>query len=260
MVVATYILFLIVGLYSGQTTMSVDMISPPDGATLQSSPVQLVARVTIRDVPLANVTTTFTVFYSTVGHTDTEATTDSEGIARLLVPAVSGNYSWHVTATREGYPKIMSPSRNFSVNLLLVVEPLLPSMYILAVSPVDFKARVTDMKGSPVQSANVTFYVDSIMIGSNLTSRDGIGLLTKALTMGRHTWYASAGKESEGGISGTTLFVVGQLASVVIGDYFSQYVRSAVPECRQGMVVELSRGSPNYDEKFERPQRVTQMR
>ena len=60
-VVATYILFLIVGVYSGQTTMNVDLISPPDGAELRSSPVELIARVTIRGVPLANVTTRFTV-------------------------------------------------------------------------------------------------------------------------------------------------------------------------------------------------------
>ena len=61
-VVAIYVLFLIVGVYSGQTTMNVDIISPSDGAELRSSPVELVARVTIRGVPMANVTTTFTVY------------------------------------------------------------------------------------------------------------------------------------------------------------------------------------------------------
>jgi hypothetical protein len=227
-VVATYVLFLIVGVYSGQTTMNVDMISPTDGAGLRSSPVELIAKVTIRDMPLANVTTTFTVIYWTAGQTDTETKTDNNGIARLLVPVVSGNYSWHVTAMREGYAKIVSRSRNFSVKLLLVVEPLSPSTFILAVSPVDFKARVTDMKGSLVQSANVTFYVDSILIGSNLTGQNGIAQLSKALTMGRHTWYASARKEGEGGISDMTLFVVGQLASLVTSDSVSGSLLSVV--------------------------------
>jgi hypothetical protein len=212
-VVGVYIMFLLVGVYSGQTTMSVDIISPPDGIAFRSSPVELIARVTIRGVPLANVTTTFTVFRSTTGQTETETMTDSHGIARLTFLAVSGNYSWQATAMREGYPTIVSPSRNFSVKLLLVVEPLLPSTFILAVSPVAFKARVTDMKGHLVQSANVTFYVDSIMIGSSLTGQNGIAQLSKDLTMGRHTWFASASKEGEGGISDITLFIVGQLAS-----------------------------------------------
>jgi hypothetical protein len=209
-VVATYVLFLIVGVYGGQTTMNVDIISPSDGAGLRASPVELIAKLTIRDIPLANVTTTFTVIYWTVGQTDTETKTDNNGIATLLVPAVSGNYSWHVTAMREGYPKIESRSQDFSVKLLLAVEPLVPSTFILAVSPVDFKARVTDMKGGTVQSANVTFYVDSILIGSSVTGQNGIAQLSRPLTMGRHTWYASARKEGEGGISDMTLFVVGQ--------------------------------------------------
>jgi hypothetical protein len=212
-VVGVYIMFLLVGVYSGQTTMSVDIISPPDGIAFRSSPVELIARVTIRGAPLANVTTTFTVFRSTIGQTETGTTTDSHGIARLTFLAASGNYSWQATAMREGYPTIVSPSRNFSVKLLLVVEPLLPSTFILAVSPVGFKARVTDMKGHLVQSANVTFYVDSIMIGSSLTGQNGIAQLSKDLTMGRHTWFACASKEGEGGISDMTLFIVGQLAS-----------------------------------------------
>jgi hypothetical protein len=230
-VVATYVLFLIVGVYSGQTTMNVDIISPSDGAGLRSSPVELIAKVTIRDIPLANVTTTFTVIYWTVGQTDTETKTDNDGIATLLVPAVSGNYSWHVTAMKEGYAKIVSPSRNFSVKLLLVVEPLLPSTFILAVSPVDFKARVTDMKGGPVQAANVTFYVDSIMIGSNLTDQNGVAQLSRSMTMGMHTWYASASKEGEGAISDTTRFVVGQLTSLVTGDSISGSLLSVVLRC-----------------------------
>jgi hypothetical protein len=216
-VVGLYLLFLVVGVYSGQMTMSVDMISPADGMRLTSSPVELIARVTIRGVALANVTTRFTVYYWTKGQTETETTTNSYGIARLSVPAVSGNYSWSVTAIREGYPTIVSGSRNFLVKLLLVVEPLLPSTFILAVSPVGFRARVT-LNRHPVQSANVTFYVDLTMIGSNLTGQNGIAQLSKTLTMGRHYWFASANKEGQGGISDMVLFVVGQLPSLLAGD------------------------------------------
>jgi hypothetical protein len=66
----------------------------------------------------------------------------------------------------------------------------------------------------------VTFYVDSAMIGSNLTDQSGIAQLSKGLPSGRHTWFASADREGEGGISSTTLFVVGQLASLVSGDSY----------------------------------------
>jgi hypothetical protein len=216
-VVAIYILFVIVGVFGGQTTMDVSTIGPPDGAKLRSSPVELVARVTIGGAPVTNVTTTFTVEYWTVGRTDTETKTDNEGIARLLVPAKSGNYSWHVTTMKKGYATITSNSRGFSLKLLLIVEPLLPSTFVLAVSPVAFRAKVTDTNGHLVQSANVTFYADSMAIGSNSTSPNGIAQLSKALAAGRHTWFASAAKESDGGISEMTLFVVGQIASLVTG-------------------------------------------
>ena len=226
-VVAIYILFVIVGVYGGQTTMNVDVISPADGAKLPSSPVELVARVTIRGAPVTNATTIFNAQYRTMGQTDTESKTDDEGIARLLVPAMPGNYSWHVTAMKQGYPKIVSSSRSFSVKLLLVVEPLSPSTFILAVSPVNFKARVTGMDGNAIRSANVTFYVDSMMIGSNLTGQNGIAQLSKALTMGQHTWFASADKEGKGGISDFTLFIVGQLASLVTSESIYESLGSA---------------------------------
>lgn len=208
-VVAIYILFVIVGVYGGQTMMNVDIISPQDGAKLRLSPVELVVRVTVGGIPVMNATTIFTITYWAMGRTDTESKTDNEGIARVLLPATPGNYTWQIAAKREGYPKIMSSSHSFSVNLMLVVEPLLPSTFILAVSPVDLKAQVTGTNGRPVQSANVTFYVDSMIIGSSLTDENGIAQVSKALTTGRHTWFASADMEGEGGISDMTLFVVG---------------------------------------------------
>jgi hypothetical protein len=223
-VVATYILFLIVGVYGGQTIMNVDIVGPKDGARLRLSPVELVVRVTLGGAPLSNSTTIFTVSYWTVGRTDTQTMTDSDGVARLFLPAKPGNYSWQVTAISEGHPKIMSGSYGFSVSLTLVVEPLVPSTFILATSPVDFKARVTDMDGSPVQAANVTFYVDSIMIGMNLTDQNGIARLSKPVAAGKHTWFASSVKEGEGGISEMTVFVVGQLASSVTGDIMYDYL------------------------------------
>jgi hypothetical protein len=230
-VLAVYALFLVVGVYSGQTTMNVDMISPRDKDALHSSPVRLTARITIRGAPLANVKATFSVICLTNGQIETDTTTDNNGIATVVIPVASGNYSWQVTATRGDYPKIVSESRDFSLKLSLVVETLVPTTFVLAVSPVDFKARVTDIRGQTVQSANVTFYVDSIMIGSNLTGQNGIAQLSRALTVGMHRWYASADKEGEGGISDSTLFVVGQLTSLVTNDSVSGLSRWVVLRC-----------------------------
>jgi hypothetical protein len=209
--VGAYILFLAVGVYSGQTTMNVDLIGPPDGMRFQSSPVELVVKVTVRDVPISEVEVRFTIYRPPTGEeTSRILLTDADGLAMLILPAKSGDYTWTVAAMKAGYPRIVSSSRGFSIRLSLVVDALLPSLnpHIVAVSPVDFKARVTDMKGGPVQSAEVSFYVDSTRIGSSVTDSNGLARLSSPVASGTHRWFASANKEDEGGISDTTVFVV----------------------------------------------------
>jgi hypothetical protein len=218
-VVGVYILFLAVGVYSGQTTMSVDIIGPPDRMQLHTSPVQLVARVTVRGAPVSYAKARFTIASSTIGSSDTDTDIDKDGIARLLVPTSSGNYTWHVAAVKDGYPTIVSRFGSFSIMLSLVVDGIQPSSSILAVSPVGFKARVSDSKGHPVESANVTFYLDFEEVGSNLTDQNGIARLTAPALSGRHIWFASATKEGEGGISDPIQFIVGQLGSLAKGDF-----------------------------------------
>jgi len=181
----------------------------------QSSPVELAVRVTIKGLPVANVTTTFTVLSDGAGESSVLRTTDLHGIARMLFPALSGNYTWYVTAEKEGYPTIMSRRSSFSITLSLLVEALLPTSQILAVNPVDFKARVTDANGRPVESANVTCYVDSIMIGWSLTSANGIAHLSSPVEIGMHVWLASAYKDAQGGVSDPVSFIVGQPTSFV---------------------------------------------
>lgn len=242
-VVAIFVLFAIVGVYGGQTTMNIDAIGPPDGAELRSSPVELIVRVTIKGAPVTNATMTFSVEHQTAGPTETEKKTDNEGVARLLIAAMPGNYSWHVAATRKGYPTIVSNYRSFSVKLSLVVEPVLPSMFVLAASPVDFKARVTDMSGGPVESAGVTFYVDSMMIGSNLTDQNGIAQLSKPLTVGRHAWFASADKEGDGGISDMTIFVVGQLTSLETEAFCEDHATAASSSIALDLQLRCNRAS-----------------
>jgi hypothetical protein len=213
-VLAVYILFLAVGVGSGQMTMTVDIVSPPDGASLRRSPVQLAARIAVRGVPLANVTMSFPVIFWEGGSWDFETISDADGIARFTVPVhTSGNYTWHATATKAGYPPITSHSSSFSIDLSLTVEGISPSTFLLAVSPVEFKARVTDMKDQLVESANVTFYVDATNIGSSMTAMNGIAKVSRPLESGIHTWFASATKDEEGGVSGPTMFLVGELAS-----------------------------------------------
>jgi hypothetical protein len=209
---AVYAVFLGVGIFSGQRTMSVEAFGPPEGVHLTSSPVKLAARITARGIAMPNVTARFVIDFPN-GESDIDAATDRNGIARLLVPAVSGNYTWHVAAIKEGYPTIFSRSLSFSLDLSLVVDVLQPT-FILATSPVEFKVRVMNMNRHMVESANVTFYVDSTPIGSSLTGPNGIASLSAPLASGRHTWFASASKSSEGGVSYPTLLIIGELASL----------------------------------------------
>jgi hypothetical protein len=190
--------------------MSVDVVNPPRDAKLQSSPVELAARVTIRDVPAVGANARFTVYYGTADPAQIDVVTDTNGIASLVLPLISGNYTWHVTAAKNGYPTIMSRPGSFSLKLTLTVEPLSPTSSTLALSPVDFKVRVIDLQGRPVESANVSFHVDSTRVGWSQTGSNGIAKLSAPVTSGMHTWFASANKGGEGGVSDFTIFVVGE--------------------------------------------------
>jgi len=216
-VIGVYILFVAIGVYSGQTTMKVEVINPPDGVQLRSSPVELIVRVTLRGVPTANVTARFTVYAWAKGQSIIDKTTDADGIARLLVPVQSGNFTWQVAAIKTGYPTIMSRLGGFSIRLSLVVDALSPSTFILAIPPVEFKARVTNADGRPVESANVTFYVDSATVSSSLTGINGIAAIKATVDSGAHFWFASATKAGEGGVSEVTRFLVA-LGSLTTGD------------------------------------------
>jgi hypothetical protein len=238
-VLSVYLLFLAVGVVSGQMTMTVDVVDPPDGATLRYSPVQLVVRVTVRGTPMPNVTVSFVLSAWGEGRREFRTMSNIDGIATFLVQASSGNYTWHARADKAGYPTISSRSDSFSINLSLAVEPLSPSTFLLAISPVDFRARVTDINDQVVESANVTFYVDAANIGFALTTANGIAKLTEPLSSGMHTWFASATKDNEGGISAATMFQVGAPASfqgnpepifegsheIVIGSGFPMQIR-----------------------------------
>jgi len=217
-VIGVYLLFLAVGAYSGQTAISIELVNPPDEAKSQSSPVELVAKVTVRGQPLSNVSLTFRIDHSGTEEANFDTNTDTQGMAKITFAARSGNYTWMVTAKKPGYPNIKSTWQSFSVTLSLTVDSLLPSSSILALSPVKFKARVTKAGGSPVESANVTFYLDSRKVGSTLTDTHGIARFSSPAEPARHTWFASASKDDEGGISDVTTFVVGSTLAFTVGD------------------------------------------
>jgi hypothetical protein len=245
-VAAVYFLFVVVGVYSGQTVMSVDIIAPADGLRFRSSPVELVARVALRGVPLVDVIARFTIHSGREDGWSTDTVTDSNGLARLVIPAPSGNYSWSVSAIKEGYPTIASRSSKFSITLSLVVYALLPSSSIVAISPVNFKARVTDMNGHMAGSANVTFYLDSEPIGSSLAGPNGIAMLSSPVAPGMHVWFAYANDNGEGGISAPVDFLVAQLASLGTGDHES--LGSDILRATEDAFVDLVIGStiPRY--------------
>jgi hypothetical protein len=213
-VLAVYLVFLLIGVFSGQMTFTVKIFGTADGAHLECPPVQLGARVTVRGDPASNVTARFTVRNSGTGEISYDVRTDKSGVAELVLPVTSGDYVWHVSAVKRGYPTIVSRSTTFSLRLVLVVDGLTPSSNLLAVSPATFKARVRDINDRSVDSANVTFYIDSAAIGSSMSNPKGIAELSHEVAPGMHTWFASACKDDQGGISETTSFLVGQAAAL----------------------------------------------
>jgi hypothetical protein len=274
-VIGIYFLFLTVGVYSGQTTISIDLVNPPDGAKSQSSPVELVAKAAVRGEPLPDASMRFRIGYSGTYEVNFDMYTDTQGMATLTFPAWSGNYTWMVTAEKHGYPSIMSTLRSFSVNLSLTVDALLPSTFIVAFSPVKFVARVAKAGSSPVESANVTFYVDSAKVGSTLTDTQGIARLSSPVEPGTHTWFASAGKDDEGGISRTTSFIVGSTLGFTTGDSNSRSYGSRFTDvgfrCHVEIVLSTfesmeTRGrleatlQVNHDEEFDCPEPIAQLR
>ena len=272
-VIGVYLLFLIVGVYSGHTTMSIDIVNPPDGAKFRSSPIELAAKVAVRGEPLPNASVRFKIGYSRSDEVNFDIDTDEQGTARLTFAARSGNYTWMVTAKKQGYPAFTSTLRSFSVSLSLTVDGLLPSSSVVAFSPVDFRARVRKAGGSPVESANVTFYVDSARVGSALTNRYGIASLSSPVEPAEHTWFASASKDDEGGISESISFTVGSTLAFTTWDASSRYRGCQFPVGRCCVEIALVRFDSeetwgrseaalilNHDEEFDCSEPIAQMR
>jgi hypothetical protein len=217
-IVAVYTLFLLIGLYT-QTASSfdavrVDIVSPLDGMQFRSSPVELAVIVTNRAGPLSNVSSTITVRSLTSGDTmELAGASNEDGIVKLLFPAQSGNYTWYVSTKMEGYPTMVSRPRNFSAKLTMIVDCLSPcssrNPLLLHSRYADLIVMVTDKNGDPVESANVTFYVNSMIIRSELTDPRGLATISwSGIPPGNYFWFAIASKGDEVGASRLSSFEV----------------------------------------------------
>jgi hypothetical protein len=217
-VAAVYILFLIVGLCTQAAVafdaVRVEILDPPEAMQLQSSPVELAAIVTNQNGPLSNISAVITVLSLATGEAEElTGATNEDGIVKVLFPARSGDYAWYVRTKMEGYPTIVSRPRSFSTGLALVVDCVYPcsSKYplLLLGDYLDLQVMVTDMNGDPVESANVTFYVNSTQAYFTLTDSRGIAtLFWERVPPGRYVWFASASKDAEAGASRLSTFVV----------------------------------------------------
>jgi hypothetical protein len=217
-VAAVYILFLIIGLFTQTAAtfdvMTVEILGPPDGIQLESSPVELAAIVSNQKGPMPNASATITVLSLRTGEAeDLEATADEHGIVKVLFPAQSGNYSWYVATEMEGSPTIVSRARSFSTRLALIVDCLhrCSSSYphLRSGAYLDLEVMVTDTNGNPIESANVTFYVNSGQVYSTLTDPRGIATLVPGrIPPGKYVWFASASKDGEVGASRLSTFVI----------------------------------------------------
>lgn len=218
MVAAVYILFLIIGVYT-QTAASFDVVTveilgPPDGIQLESSPVELAAIVSNQRGPMSNASAWITVLSLRTGEAEElEAAADEDGIVRVLFPAQSGNYGWYVATRMEGYPTIVSRPRSFSTRLALIVDCLLQCSskypHLRFGGYLELQVMVTDTNGNPIESANVTFYVNSAQVYSTLTNPRGIATaVSDRIPPGKYVWFASASKDGEIGVSRLSTFVV----------------------------------------------------
>jgi len=216
-VIVVYILFLAVGLHA-QTAATFDAITvgilgPPNGMQFQSSPVELDAIVRNEKGPLVNAIVIVTVLSLSTGETEMlTGAANEQGIVKVLFPAQSGEYAWYVATKVEGYPTIVSLPRSFSTRLTLIVDCLRPcsSKYpvLLESGYEDLQVIVTDIDGKAVESANVTFYVNSRQVYQTLTNPQGIAKMYWETTPGKYAWFASACKDGEVGVSHLSTFVV----------------------------------------------------
>jgi hypothetical protein len=217
-VVAVYCVFLIVGLYAQTVStfdgVTLELVGPSDGMQFQSSPVELAAIVTNQKGPLSNVSTTITILSLTTGEGDELAVaTNEDGIAKALFPAQSGNYTWYVATKMQGYPTIVSRPRYFSTRLALIVDCLNPcsSKIPLLVHGeyLGLQVMVTDMRGNPIESANVTFYLNSAVVYSELTNPRGLATAYwSEMPPGNYNWFATASKDGQVGSSRLSTIVV----------------------------------------------------
>jgi len=217
-VAGVYIFFLIIGLCTQTAAtfdvVTVEILGPPDGIQLESSPVELAAIVSNQKGPMSNASTRITVLSLRTGEADElEAAADEDGIVKVLFPAQSGDYSWYVATEMEGYPTIVSRPRSFSARLGLIVECLHPcsSKYptLRSGGYLDLQVMVTDTNGNPIESANVTFYVNSAQVHSTPTNLRGIAtIFSDSIPPGKYVWFASASKDGEVGASRLSTFVV----------------------------------------------------
>lgn len=188
--------------------MSVDIVNPRGGSNVQSTPVEFVAKVTIRGMGVADVKSRFTIHYSSASSLGIDSVTDAGGYAKVTVPIPAGNYTWYVTAIKEGYPTIVSRSGSFTLKLSLLVTAVDPTNFAIVASPVDFSVIVTNLTGTPVGSANVTFFLDSRMIGSSLTDAKGNAMLSSLVSSGQHSWLAIVRWDGNSGVSDSAFFIV----------------------------------------------------
>jgi hypothetical protein len=218
-VVVVYVLFLIVGLYTQAAAtfdaVRVEILSPPDGMQFQFSPVELAAVVTNQKGPLSNVSVRITVLSLTTGEDEgLTGVTNLNGTVKVLFPAQSGRYAWYVATQIEGYPTIVSRPRSFSARLALNVLCLNPCSskhypLLLPDGYLDLQVMVTDMNRNPVESANVTFYVNSMAVYSELSNPRGIATVSwNRISPGDYTWFAIASKDDEVGASDLSTIVV----------------------------------------------------
>lgn len=175
-------------------TISIELVDPPNGATLSSSQVYLVAKTSSEGSPVEGATIRFYVDGGLVVTT----VTDSTGHASFSYSTSIGTHSWYATAEKIGYSAGKSQTWSFTyvTTQALTVQLIAPlNGATITSSPVNLIAQVTS-GGNPVQGATVKFYVDvgTTPIGISSTDSSGHATFSYSPSVAAHKWGALAEK------------------------------------------------------------------
>ncbi|MFQ6074635.1 MAG: family 16 glycoside hydrolase [Candidatus Bathyarchaeia archaeon] len=179
-----------------QPSLTIRQVSPPDGATIPYTPIQLRIDVESEGIGIEGAAVTF---YLDDKPIDEEVEEHGNGKFSVWTTPTSGAHSWYATAEKTGYTPTTSETRTLThgtppVTRLRCTLVSPSDGFTVTTTPIELKARVTE-HGAGVEGAQVDFYVNNAHRGHNHTNSEGYAIKEVDYGYGTHSWYAIATME-----------------------------------------------------------------